>query len=80
MGTIDDRSIDVWVQTPTRTPWNTHTPQRCNLAAAWPDLVLQLLDRLEAYNRTSVPARYPPPDPRCDPARSNNVFVAWAES
>lgn len=54
--------------------------QRCNLAAAHPDIVAQLLSRLEAYNRTSVPARYPPPSQLCDPARSANVFAAWGEA
>jgi len=62
----------------TTTRTNT-IPQRCNLAAAKPDIVGRLLDRLEAYNRTSVPARYPPPSQLCDPARRNNVFAAWGE-
>lgn len=53
--------------------------QRCNLASAHPDIVAQLLERLEAYNRTSVPARFPPPTELCDPSRSHNVFTAWGE-
>lgn len=53
--------------------------QKCNLARARPDLVAQLLHRLEEYNATAVPATYPPPSQLCDPALTQNRFVPWGD-
>ena len=41
------------------------------------DIVKYLLDRLVYYNSTAVPARYPPPDPKSNPALHGNAWVPW---
>ena len=41
------------------------------------DIVKYLLDRLVYYNSTAAPARYPPPDPKSNPALHGNAWVPW---
>ena len=41
------------------------------------DLVKYLLNRLAYYNSTAVPARYPPLDPKSNPALHGNAWVPW---
>ncbi|XP_066502574.1 arylsulfatase I [Hoplias malabaricus] len=51
--------------------------ERNDLADLRPDVVRTLLTRLVFYNRTAVPVRYPPDDPRADPARNGGAWVPW---
>ena len=53
----------------------------CNLAQARPADVARLLARLAEYNRTAVPAHYPPGDPAANPANRSgaekNFWGPW---
>lgn len=53
--------------------------ERCNLAPVLPQVVEQLLIKLQQYNETALPPQYPPPSTSCDPALYNNTFVAWGD-
>ena len=48
-----------------------------NLASLYPEVVKSLLDRLQAYNQTAVPCRYPHYDPKSDPALHGGVWGPW---
>ncbi|KAG9281164.1 arylsulfatase I [Astyanax mexicanus] len=52
--------------------------ERYDLAEQRPDVVKQLLARLAFYNRTAVPVRYPPEDPRADPSLHGGAWGPWA--
>ncbi|XP_072529707.1 arylsulfatase I [Salminus brasiliensis] len=52
--------------------------ERYDLAEQRPDVVKQLLARLAFYNRTAVPVRYPPEDPRADPSLHGGAWKPWA--
>lgn len=55
--------------------------ERCDLAKAMPSVVQQLVERLQAHNRTAVPVRYPEVKPeRCNPAKFGNIIQWWAEA
>ena len=51
--------------------------ERNDLSLIYPDKVAELMSRLEVYNKTAVPVRYPPPDPRANPALHGNAWVPW---
>ncbi|XP_004612825.1 arylsulfatase J [Sorex araneus] len=51
--------------------------ERVDLAARYPGVVRQLLRRLAQFNRTAVPVRYPPADPRSDPRLNGGVWGPW---
>ena len=53
--------------------------ERHELSAEYPDKVMELLARLEVYNSTSVPVRYPPPDPAANPALHDGMWVPWED-
>ncbi|OWK55259.1 Arylsulfatase J [Lonchura striata] len=52
----------VWLFNITADPY-----ERVDLSARHPEVVKQLLRRLSQFNKTAVPVRYPPKDPRSNP-------------
>ena len=53
--------------------------ERTELSAQFPEIVSMLLTKLEEYNATSVPVRYPPPDPASKPELFGYVWTPWIE-
>ncbi|XP_065838684.1 arylsulfatase I-like isoform X2 [Oscarella lobularis] len=51
--------------------------ERNDLSDAYLKKVKELLDRIEYYNSTAVPARYPDPDLMADPALHDGAWVPW---
>lgn len=51
--------------------------ERDDLSEQYPDVVRKMLDRLQAYNATAVPVRYPKPDPRSNPKLHGGVWGPW---
>ena len=51
--------------------------ERHELSAQYPEKVGELLGRLQVYNSTAVPVRYPPPDPAANPAIHDGIWVPW---
>ena len=47
------------------------------LSTSRPDIVNLLLDRLQYYNSTAVPCRYPNPDPQSSPSLHGGVWGPW---
>ena len=41
------------------------------------DIAVTMLNKLAEYQATAVPARYPPPDKRCNPALHGGVWGPW---
>ncbi|KAK7491342.1 hypothetical protein BaRGS_00017443 [Batillaria attramentaria] len=63
---------NVWLFNITADPEERH-----DLSQQYPDVVKKLLQRLQYYNSTAVPPRYPPDDPNCDPAKHGGVWGPW---
>lgn len=58
----------------------TNDPEeRDELSEQYPDVVRDLLARIEMYNSTAVPARFPAPDPNSKPSRHGGVWVPWID-
>jgi arylsulfatase A-like enzyme len=59
----------------------THDPEeRCDLAGSRGTIVQALLKRLDVYEGSSAPARFPSRVPeKCNPNRFNNLFQWWVE-
>ena len=53
--------------------------ERTDVSSQYPDVVDELMARLEMYNATAVPPRYPAPDPKSNPALYGNVWTPWME-
>ncbi|XP_046580315.1 arylsulfatase B-like isoform X1 [Haliotis rubra] len=68
----DDKEKNLWLFDIAKDP-NEHN----DLSASQPDIVKKLLDRLEYYQKTAVPPRYPDPDPKCDPKLHGGVWGPW---
>ena len=51
--------------------------EREELSEKHPEIVRELLARVEMFNSTSVPARFPRPDPDSKPCRHGGVWVPW---
>jgi arylsulfatase I/J len=51
--------------------------ERWDQSAQRPDVVTALLERLAFYNRTAVPVRYPPEDPRGQPDLNGGAWGPW---
>ncbi|XP_053317418.1 arylsulfatase J [Spea bombifrons] len=62
----------VWLFNITADPY-----ERNDLSDKFPDIVKQLLRRLAQYNKTAVPVRYPPRDPRSNPKLNGGVWGPW---
>ncbi|OXB68186.1 hypothetical protein ASZ78_012284 [Callipepla squamata] len=62
----------VWLFNITADPY-----ERVDLSAKYPDVVKQLLRRLSQFNKTAVPVRYPPKDPRSNPKLNGGVWGPW---
>lgn len=63
---------NVWLFNITADP-NEHN----DLSAEKPDVVIILLELLTQFNNTAVPPRFPPPDPRCNPALHGGAWGPW---
>ena len=58
----------------------TNDPEeRHEISEQHPDVVRDLLGRVEMYNCTAVPARFPEPDLNSKPCRHNGVWVPWMD-
>ena len=53
--------------------------ERNELSDVYPEMVSFLMKKLEEYNATAVPVRYPDPDPASNPERHGNVWTPWAD-
>ena len=53
--------------------------ERHELSGQYPDKVSELLARIEVYNSTAVPVRYPPRDPLANPALHGGVWSPWRD-
>ncbi|XP_039702834.1 arylsulfatase J [Pteropus medius] len=62
----------VWLFNITADPY-----ERVDLSDRYPGVVRQLLRRLSRFNRTAVPVRYPPRDPRGNPRLHGGVWGPW---
>lgn len=51
--------------------------ERNDLSSVYPNIVVQLLDRLLYYNQTAVPPRFPKYDPRSDPSLHGGAWGPW---
>ena len=54
--------------------------ERQELSSQYPEKVQELLSRLEEYNRTAVPVKYPLPDLAANPVLYHGVWSPWAKS
>lgn len=62
----------VWLFNITADPY-----ERVDLSNRYPGVVKQLLRRLSQFNKTAVPVRYPPKDPRSNPRLNGGVWGPW---
>ncbi|XP_072921231.1 arylsulfatase J-like [Hemitrygon akajei] len=51
--------------------------ERVDLSHQYPEVVKRLLLRLVQYNKTAVPVKYPPKDPRSHPTLNGGAWVPW---
>ncbi|XP_012941568.1 arylsulfatase B [Aplysia californica] len=63
---------NVWLFNITADPTEHH-----DLSDQMPDMVRTLLGYLQRFNETAVPVRYPPYDPRSNPALRGGVWGPW---
>ncbi|KAL2077265.1 hypothetical protein ACEWY4_026769 [Coilia grayii] len=63
----------LWLFNVTADPYERH-----DVSEQRPDVVRLLLARLAYYNRTAVPIRYPPEDPRAQPQNNGGAWGPWA--
>lgn len=58
----------------------TNDPEeRKEISEQHPDVVRDLMARIELYNATVVPARFPDPDPSSNPAKRGGVWAPWID-
>ncbi|XP_078069909.1 arylsulfatase J-like isoform X2 [Mustelus asterias] len=62
----------VWLFNITADPY-----ERVDLSQQYPEVVKKLLRRLAQYNKTAVPVKYPPKDPRSNPNLNGGAWVPW---
>ncbi|XP_067874143.1 arylsulfatase J isoform X1 [Heterodontus francisci] len=62
----------VWLFNITADPY-----ERVDLSQQYPEVVKKLLLRLAKYNKTAVPVKYPPKDPRCNPNLNGGAWIPW---
>lgn len=62
----------VWLFNITADPY-----ERVDLSQKYPEVVKRLLLRLVQYNKTAVPVKYPPKDPRSNPKLNGGAWVPW---
>ena len=56
----------------------TNDPEeRKEISERHPDVVRDLLARIQMYNATAVPARFPDPDPNSNPSKHGGVWKPW---
>ncbi|XP_043917545.1 arylsulfatase J [Protopterus annectens] len=67
-----DIGQSVWLFNITADPY-----ERIDLSSKYPKVVKQLLKKLAQYNKTAVPVRYPPRDPRSNPRLNGGVWGPW---
>lgn len=51
--------------------------ERVDLSKKYPEVVKQLLRKLAQFNKSAVPVRYPPKDPRSNPKLNGGVWGPW---
>ena len=51
--------------------------ERNNVAESNPEIVSQLMKRIEVFNSTHIEQLAPPMDPACDPKYFNGVWTPW---
>ena len=54
--------------------------ERHELSSQYREKVKELLMRLEEYNNTAVPVRYPDPDPAANPALHDGIWSSWVNT
>ncbi|KAM7317960.1 hypothetical protein ACRRTK_022697 [Alexandromys fortis] len=64
----------IWLFNITADPY-----ERVDLSSRYPGIVKKLLRRLSQFNKTAVPVRYPPKDPRSNPRLNGGVWGPWYE-
>ncbi|KAM4675293.1 arylsulfatase I [Discoglossus pictus] len=69
----DGARKSLWLFNITADPYERH-----DLSSQKPDVVKELLIRLAHYNRTAIPVRYPPEDPRGNPELNGGAWGPWA--
>jgi arylsulfatase I/J len=62
----------IWLFNITADPY-----ERVDLSSRYPGIVKKLLKRLSQFNKTAVPVRYPPKDPRSNPRLNGGVWGPW---
>uniref|UniRef100_A0A8C9DIH6 Arylsulfatase family member J n=1 Tax=Prolemur simus TaxID=1328070 RepID=A0A8C9DIH6_PROSS len=62
----------VWLFNITADPY-----ERVDLSHRYPGVVKRLLRRISRFNRTAVPVRYPPGDPRSNPRLRGGAWGPW---
>lgn len=50
-----------------------------NLASQYPDVVMELEDKLDFYGSIALPIRNQPPDPQCNPANFGGIWTWWID-
>jgi len=51
--------------------------ERVDVSSVYPEIVAQLLSRLQQFNATKIPQSRSPVDPRSDPSRFGGVWTPW---
>uniref|UniRef100_H2ZZ33 Arylsulfatase family member J n=1 Tax=Latimeria chalumnae TaxID=7897 RepID=H2ZZ33_LATCH len=67
-----DKGKSIWLFNITADPY-----ERVDLSGKYPEVVKRLLLKLAHYNKTAVPVRYPPKDPRSNPRLNGGVWGPW---
>ena len=56
---------------------NKDPTEQNDVSTKYPSVVKEMLDKLVAYNATSVPCRYPPDDPAANPEKHGGAWQPW---
>ena len=57
----------------------TDPNEKHDVSIKYPSVVKEMLDKLAAYNSTSVPCRYPKPDPQANPQLHGGAWGPWVK-
>jgi len=70
--TVDPADKNVWLFNITNDP-----SEVIDLSEQMPELVKDMLNQLDVLNKTAVPPRFPPFDPKSNPALHGGVWGPW---